>query len=256
VSGFRQGQDRCLKAAELQYVNGMLENYAREVYARDESAVTVASFSITFLDYTDESMYSDCSTLKFRYDQSMVLEIADIDQATIAEIIELPLASEDDRGNFTAILSASSNSGAGAGIFADATGVDEISSGVVLTSAPSPSTPITSDSPSISPSSEYPSMQPTIRPTRAAMSLYEQYQYVRSYLEERENVFTSIVLSTANGSPSTAYTFSGFMKGLEIAVLELPVDKAFFLGNGLIPGMEYGYVLYCLSVCFWAHIID
>jgi hypothetical protein len=63
-------------------------------------------------------------------------------------------------------------------------------------------------------------------------------------------------LSTANGSPSTAYTFSGFMKGLEIAVLELPVDKAFFLGNGLIPGMEYGYVLYCLSVCFWAHIID
>lgn len=246
MSGFSrvlQGQDRCLKAGELQYVNGMLKNYAREVYAKKESAVTVSSFSITFLDYTDESMYSDCSALKFRYDQSIVLVGVDyIDQTTIAKIIELPLALEDDRSNFTAILSASSNSGAGAGFFADATGVDEISSGVILTSAPSPSTPITSDSPSMSPSSEYPSVQPTIRPTRAAMSPYDQYQYFRSYLEERENVFTSIVLLTSNGSPSTAYTFSGFMKALEIAVLQLPVDKAFFLGNGLIPGMEYGYV--------------
>lgn len=249
MSGFsrmlQEGRDRCLNAGELQYVNGMLENYSREVYARDESAVTVSSFSMTFLDYTDESMYSDCSALKFRYDQSIVLVgVDEIDQTTIAEIIELPLASDDDRSQFTAILSASSNSGAGAGIFADATGVDEISSGVVLTTAPSPSTPITSDSPSMSPSSEYPSMQPTIRPTRAAMSPYDQYQYFRNYLEERENIITSIVLSTSNGSPSTAYTFSGFMKGLEIAVLQLPVDKAFFLGNGLIPGTEYGYV-YC-----------
>jgi hypothetical protein len=32
------------------------------------------------------------------------------------------------------------------------------------------------------------------------------------------------------------------MKSLEIAVLQLPVDKAFYLGDATISGMEYGYV--------------
>jgi hypothetical protein len=73
------------------------------------------------------------------------------------------------------------------------------------------------------------------------MPSYDHFQYFRSYLEDREDILNAIVFQS-NGIPSTAYKFSDFMKSLEIAVLQLPVDKAFYLGDATISGMEYGYV--------------
>ena len=71
------------------------------------------------------------------------------------------------------------------------------------------------------------------------------YQYARTYLLERENLLNSIVLQS-NGKPSTAYTFQDFMTSLDIAVYQLPIDKAFFVGEGAmgrlpkLSGAEYG----------------
>jgi hypothetical protein len=60
-------------------------------------------------------------------------------------------------------------------------------------------------------------------------------------LEDKEDVLNAIVFQS-NGMPSTAYKFSDFIASLEIAVLRFPVDKAFYLGDGTMSGMVYGYV--------------
>jgi len=62
-------------------------------------------------------------------------------------------------------------------------------------------------------------------------------------LVEREDFIKSAVLQS-NGSPSTAYTFKDFLASLDLAVTQLPVDKAFFVGQGSpkLLGAEYGLV--------------
>jgi hypothetical protein len=66
-------------------------------------------------------------------------------------------------------------------------------------------------------------------------------------LTEREDAINSIVLQS-NGRPSAAYTFADFMAGLEVAVYQLPMNKAFFVGEGApgrlprLSGAEYGLV--------------
>ena len=120
-----------------------------------------------------------------------------------------------------------------------------ISVSIPSSSTPIPVAPISSTLGSSKPIPSLANMRsPTLNPqptTPRFMPSYDHFQYFRSYLEDREDILNAIVFQS-DGIPSTAYKFSDFMKSLEIAVLQLPVDKAFFLGDATISGMEYGYV--------------
>lgn len=108
------------------------------------------------------------------------------------------------------------------------------------------------------PPTQPPTPDPTPRPTRAPKTPRpttarptpmpsSAYQYFSSYLLEREDSLNEIVFQS-NGSPSTAYTFPDFINSLNIAVFQLPADKAFFVGEGTdgrlpkLSGAEYGLV--------------
>ena len=88
-------------------------------------------------------------------------------------------------------------------------------------------------------SAEPPEYSPPTTPNY--MPSYDHYHYIRTYLEDRENLLNAIVFQS-NGVPSTAYKFSDFMQSLEIAFFRFPVDKAFYLGDATMSGMIYGYV--------------
>jgi hypothetical protein len=114
-------QGEVLSQADLKYVEDVLEGHALEVYNRSERGeLTVYRVNITITGYTDESSNSS-SAIKFLYDQEMVFDAADYDDTTVPEIIEMPLATDEDRGNFTAKLKEGGNS-----IFANVAGVDGI----------------------------------------------------------------------------------------------------------------------------------
>ncbi|KAL7544978.1 hypothetical protein ACHAWF_008347, partial [Thalassiosira exigua] len=105
------------------------------------------------------------------------------------------------------------------------------------------------------PRTALPTRPPTPRPTRTPRPTTPKptsrptspYQELRSHLTEREDSINSVVLQS-NGRPSAAYTFADFMVGLEVAVYQLPRNKAFFVGEGApgrlprLSGAEYGLV--------------
>ncbi|KAL7542299.1 hypothetical protein ACHAXR_011641 [Thalassiosira sp. AJA248-18] len=129
---------------------------------------------------------------------------------------------------------------------------------IVVTLSPTVETTLAASAPPTRRQTSRPSPQPTPRPTRVPRTPppttprptpmpSSTYQYFRTFLLEREDMINSVALQS-NGSPSTAYTFPNFMNSLEIAVLQLPVDKAFFVGEGTrgrlpkLSGVEYGLV--------------
>jgi hypothetical protein len=64
--------------------------------------LTVYEVNITITGYIDE--YSNGSAIKILYDQEMVFDAAEYDDTTVPSIIEMPLATDEDRSNFTAKL--------------------------------------------------------------------------------------------------------------------------------------------------------
>jgi hypothetical protein len=96
--------------ADLKYAEDMLEQHARDVYAGSEQVeLTVYEVNITITDYIYEPSDSDGSAIKFLYDQEMVFDIFGADAAqyndtTVPRIIEMPLATDEDRSNFTTKL--------------------------------------------------------------------------------------------------------------------------------------------------------
>eukprot|EP00581_Thalassiosira_minuscula_P003924 CAMPEP_0183746096 /NCGR_PEP_ID=MMETSP0737-20130205/66577_1 /TAXON_ID=385413 /ORGANISM="Thalassiosira miniscula, Strain CCMP1093" /LENGTH=782 /DNA_ID=CAMNT_0025981777 /DNA_START=50 /DNA_END=2398 /DNA_ORIENTATION=- len=120
--------------------------------------------------------------------------------------------------------------------------------------------PVENAPPTLQPTPLLPNMRstnwPTPRPTRRPLSPAQKptsasaptYQYLRTYLLEKEDAINSVVLQS-NGSPSTTYTFSDFMNSMDMAVFQFPADKAFFVGEGTgarfqrkLTGVEYGLV--------------
>ena len=98
-----EGQVELLSQADLKYAEDMLERHALGVYARSEQGgLTVYEVNITITGYIDES--SNGSAIKIFYDQEMVFDAAEYDDTTVPSIIEMPLATDEDRSNFTAKL--------------------------------------------------------------------------------------------------------------------------------------------------------
>ena len=98
-----EGQVELLSQADLKYAEDMLERHALGVYARSEQGgLTVYEVNITITGYIDE--YSNGSAIKILYDQEMVFDAAEYDDTTVPSIIEMPLATDEDRSNFTAKL--------------------------------------------------------------------------------------------------------------------------------------------------------
>ena len=97
------------------------------------------------------------------------------------------------------------------------------------------------NSPTTSPTVVTPSpITPTPKPTPKPFVI-SSYQDLRNYLTDREDMIKSTVFQSTR-----AYTFEDFITGLDVAALQLPVNKAFFSGEGIegrlpkLSGLEYG----------------
>jgi len=101
------------------YLKDKLEENAVIVYSRGEGGVSVSSVNINITMYIDES--SDCSEIRFIYDQRMMFDADTYRDTLVTEIIEMPLRNETDRNNFVANLANGSSD-----VFARVTGVSGI----------------------------------------------------------------------------------------------------------------------------------
>lgn len=110
---------QCLNEADLMYLKDKLEENAVIVYSRGEGGVSVSSVNINITMYIDES--SDCSEIRFIYDQRMMFDADTYRDTLVTEIIEMPLRNETDRNNFVANLANGSSD-----VFASVTGVSGI----------------------------------------------------------------------------------------------------------------------------------
>lgn len=110
---------QCLNETDLIYLKDKLEENAVIVYSRGEGGVSMSSVNINITMYIDES--SDCSEIRFIYDQRMMFDADTYRDTLVTEIIEMPLRNETDRNNFVANLANGSS-----GVFANVTGVSGI----------------------------------------------------------------------------------------------------------------------------------
>lgn len=150
----------CLTASDVFLVESKLESHANNTYI--QAGVQASYIDISITSYIDDSPSGDCSRIKFIFDQEIVFNSAADDETTVAEIIEMPLATSERQATYVEELknSVSADSALTNVVSAEET---EVTMQGLSTRSPT-SSPSISTAPTGNPSNP-PSLSPTQMPS-------------------------------------------------------------------------------------------